>query len=80
MVSCFSAELNFTTTRSLGVGHGWCGHAAQVRATMSVLVLSASPWSCAFEIRISAYEIIKIGCAKHVHASRSLTCHVYSLL
>ena len=36
------------------------------------LSLVPLPSPCAFEIHISAYEIIKIGCAKHVHASRAM--------
>ena len=39
----FFSRIKLHNTRRLGVGHGWCGHAAQVCSTMSVLVLSASP-------------------------------------
>ena len=39
---------------------------------MFVLAVDACPYPCAFEIHISAYEIIQRWCAKHVHASRAM--------
>ena len=37
------SRMNFTAAKRLDVGHGWCGHAAQVCSTMSVLAVDAFP-------------------------------------